>query len=321
MKRRVSLTLVSTAAVLLSVYGGHADDKLTALTYQDVPRGFLGELAARTTEPGSKGVGVPFYLPQSAKDGITYGIDISHYTFSNGASINWDELGSKKVSFVYIKASEGVSYYDGTFEGSWHSLGAMANGPVRGAYHFLRALDDPREQAVTFVNILKEKSDYKVGRDLPPVVDLEWDCKRDAKGRPIYKNGRCAHDNWSDLTPDEITSRVSSFLAQLKKELNVDALVYTSNVWWNERHLNDASDKTFLAANKLWIADYTKKSQKTSNPPIPAGLQSIMWQFTDNGKLTDTCNPSDKNSHCTDTNAVLMNFADFKRALGIADQQ
>ncbi|WP_165420513.1 glycoside hydrolase family 25 protein [Rhizobium leguminosarum] len=320
MMRLFSMVFISIASFLTNACFCLGQETLTPLTFQDVPRGFLGESAARRSEPVSRGVGIPFFLPRNAKDGVIYGIDISHHSFSDGAEINWEQLKANKVSFVYMKASEGTMFYDSTFQKSWKALDGITDPPMRGAYHFLRALEDPRKQAETFIKVLSEESNYTVGKDLPPVVDLEWDCRRDARGRPVYRKGRCAHDNWSDLKPEEIAAHVATFVQVLKDKFGVAPVVYTSAVWWGERRLSQADkDGKFLSDGKFWIADYTRAAQRSSAPPMPTGKQWTIWQFTDNGKLTEECDPSNKNSNCTDTNAVILSMGEFKQAMGISN--
>jgi lysozyme len=294
---------------------------LTVLSDEDVPRRVLAEAAARLEEPGTLGLGVPFRLPQDARPEFTYGIDISHYTFSKGKTLDWDRLDDQRVSFVYMKATEGARLVDGTFKSSWAAATSAKQSPLRGAYHFLRADEEPEAQAEAFLKVIREQTDFKVGRDLPPAVDLEWDCKRGPNGRPIMTNGRCAHDNWTDYSPSQIADRVDRFLKLVESKLGVTPVVYTAAQWWSDVKLTQLSSEqqaAFLTKNPIWIADYSSKSQKAGKPRMPAARAFAVWQFTDNGKVTDTCDPNDKQSECTDTNVVMMSDADFRKLLGLS---
>ena len=111
-----------------------------------------------------------------------YGIDISHH---NAGDIVWDSLyvltdkrgktirdhhlakDIRPVSFVFIKATEGVSMVDKDFKRNWQDAGR--SGLRRGAYHFFRSSKDGEAQARLFI---KTVGDLRF-KDLPPVLDIE----------------------------------------------------------------------------------------------------------------------------------------------------
>jgi lysozyme len=110
-----------------------------------------------------------------------YGIDISKYQ----PDIEWKSLmvmtdaqgrttksitkakNIKKVSYVFIKATEGTSMKDKHFKTHWKNAGK--HDIRRGAYHFFRSSKDARQQALHFIQTVGPLSED----DLPPVLDIE----------------------------------------------------------------------------------------------------------------------------------------------------
>jgi lysozyme len=310
-----TLAVILLSYLTLATSTSNADDALIPLTDQDLPRSALGEMGLRLSEPGFFGTGPPFVFPEDAKPEYLYGIDVSHYNFTNGRKIDWQALPSKSVHFVYIKATQGAKYFDDTFAKSW-SDSRLTNSAAlrRGAYHFLSADADPEAQAKTFIQVLT-KSNYTAGADLPPAVDLEWDCTTGPTGKVLRDDkGNCLGDKWSKYSSDQIVQKASVWLNKVEHEIGVRPVVYTNAQWWKSVGLGD---NQFLLGQPLWIADYSPKSQQAGRPRTPAGYASIMWQFTDNAKIEPTCLPSDRRSPCTDSSVVFMEQKAFLKLMGV----
>ncbi len=281
------------------------------LTTQDVPRSALAEFGAQLLEPSeadTKGVGVPFIFPDDAKPGadakppIIHGIDLSHHNFPKNAKYDLAGLEKRLVAFVYMKASEGTTYYDPFFKKNWTQVKIL-----KGGYHFLSAKKDPIEQANNFIRQLTAVG-YKAGRDLPPVLDLEWDCS-------AVVDGKCVHDYWSDLTLEQILTQIARASNHIKSKLGVEPIYYSNAYWISSVKLEGTA---FVKSAKWWMNDFTKKSYNAGKPRSPAGVTPLLWQFTENGKLVDSCNPLSLKSLCTDTNRVMMSLDAFKAAMGVA---
>lgn len=90
------------------------------------------------------------------------GIDVSRH---NG-KIDFEQVASHDVKFVFVKASEGVSHRDENFKRNCRA--ASKAGLLVGAYHFFRKGNDGGEQARHFVASVKG-----VTLDLPLVIDIE----------------------------------------------------------------------------------------------------------------------------------------------------
>lgn len=90
------------------------------------------------------------------------GIDIS----VNQGRIRWDEMKGKNIpGFIYVKATEGVTYKE-----PWYVrniIGARKMGISVGSYHFFRKRDGA-QQAKNFIKVVGHKK-----QDLITVVDCE----------------------------------------------------------------------------------------------------------------------------------------------------
>ena len=167
------------------------------------------------------------------------GIDVSHH---NNVS-DWSEIKSADISFVILKATDGMDYLDPTFTDRFKAL--KTAGLIRGAYHFYETNDSPLVQANLFI----KNAPLKAG-DLPPIVDIE------RVKAPATKN---------------LHSDFKTFLKQLEGHYGVKPIIYTGTKFWN--HVM----KEHLADYPLWIAEYG-----TDSPTIPDGWQNwTMWQYTD----------------------------------------
>ena len=82
--------------------------------------------------------------PHQKRDSV-YGFDISHYQ----SSVNFDAAyNTGGLRFVYIKATEGLTYKDPLF--SDHYEGATSAGFIRGGYHFAHGDESASDQAEFF---------------------------------------------------------------------------------------------------------------------------------------------------------------------------
>jgi hypothetical protein len=82
--------------------------------------------------------------PHQKRDSV-YGFDISHYQSSVDFDAAYNNGG---LRFVYIKATEGLTYLDPLF--SDHYEGATSAGFIRGGYHFAHGDESASDQAEFF---------------------------------------------------------------------------------------------------------------------------------------------------------------------------
>ena len=104
------------------------------------------------------------------------GVDVSHYQ----GEIDWEVLSSQDIDFAFLKATEGSSYVDDTYE--YNCTEARKAGLAVGAYHFFSFDSAAKTQAENFIGTVDEidieRNRVKVivsmfGRETP--VELELD--------------------------------------------------------------------------------------------------------------------------------------------------
>jgi lysozyme len=149
------------------------------------------------------------------------GIDISHHQ----GKINWSELArvfdDHTLSFVYIKATEGITHTDS----KWliNSAACREYKIKFGAYHFYQPNKNPIEQAKHFLNTYQ----FQHG-DLPPVLDVEV-------------------ESHSSIIPG-----VKEWLSYVEKETGVKPVVYTSLDFYQRLFQDEMKN------HKFWIASYSR---------------------------------------------------------------
>jgi lysozyme len=269
----IRAVLVSTALQVTLLIGGNAF-AAERLPLRDEPsRDELARYAM--TKDLVRAIPRKFEFPKHVVDGQTFGIDVSHYQ----GKVNWTKIVGHGVSFAYAKATEGTRFYDSQFSNNWAGLMASrkTKQPIlRGAYHFMSAVDDSAEQAQSFLAIVGLMDD----KDLPPCLDVEWDFER-KKGK-FVKDGQGNNiDRWSSLSPTEIVSRLKIWLKHVESVTGKRPIIYTNTAWWKER----IGDNLDLAEYELWIADYTSRSLKREVPVVPKSFKWAIWQITDLGTI------------------------------------
>ena len=196
--------------------------------------------------------------PEVPAGNFDFGIDISHH---NKDDIKWDELKvmtDKKgrttksiknakeitpVSFVIMKATEGLTFQDSKFDKWWEETDE--SDLRRGAYHFFRTSKDPVGQAEHYIKI--------VGRlkktDLPPILDLET-----------------IHRGCSKAT---LNKNAALWLETVRKYYDRKPVIYTSRSF-----VENILDDSLKDKYHIWISDYFH--------PEPTIRKWYIWQFTDN---------------------------------------
>ena len=186
-----------------------------------------------------------------------YGIAISHH---NAGDIVWDSLyvltdkrgktirdhhlakDIRPVSFVFIKATEGVSMVDKDFKRNWQDAGR--SGLRRGAYHFFRSSKDGEAQARLFI---KTVGDLRF-KDLPPVLDIET----------IHRGG----------SRKKLNEEALKWLRIIEEHYGKKPIVYAGASF-----AKDYLSKDITENYPVWIAHYEKDQ--------PAFEGWTWWQFTD----------------------------------------
>lgn len=182
---------------------------------------------------------------------LVEGIDVSHYQ----GRIDWPKVRNDGIVFAIMKATQGLRAVDPRFKFNWEA--SKKAGLSRGAYHFLEPDQDGTAQAQHFLRTVE----FTKG-DLIPAVDVE------RKG-------------------EALTRTLKDFLAEVKKSLGVDAVIYVSPSFWNE-HLADAFEEPL--PNPLWIAEYDVSAPKTTRGIGPW----LVWQYSKTGRVDGIAGPVDR---------------------------
>jgi lysozyme len=176
-----------------------------------------------------------------------HGIDVSKHQ----QNINWQQVVDMrvkgvKISFVFIKASEGASRIDNNFQKNWKEVEQI--GLLRGAYHFFRPVKSPKIQADMFISQVRLKTG-----DLPPVVDVE---------------------NANLQSTAKICQNLQKFLDLLEDEYNVKPIIY-SNLSFYTRHLAGK-----FTEYPIWIAYYLEDPFE-----MPDEKNWSFWQYSESGNV------------------------------------
>lgn len=175
----------------------------------------------------------------------TYGIDVSVHQ----GKIEWGEISTFRghpITFVYIKATEGATRKDRTYERNIEE--ARKTDLLIGSYHFFKANRDPKTQFDNFQSIVDRSK-----QDLVPMIDVE---EIVGVGEELFKE------------------RLHTFVQLIEEYYGKKPLIYSQNSFFN-RHLADR-----YSSYPLMIARY-----HTQQPRLDNDIKWTIWQFTEEGKL------------------------------------
>jgi len=171
-----------------------------------------------------------------------HGIDLSHYQ----TNVNWKTLSKTPIRFVYLKATDGITYTDPLFHKRAKDL--QNYHFESGAYHFFEADDDPQKQAQHFLETI---SQYPF--TLTPMVDVEVTDQQ---------------------SPETLQKRLKIWLDAVEHATGCRPLIYSYGSFWESNIGSSFNTYPF------WLADY----QPT--PHLPKGMTSwSIWQYTDKGHI------------------------------------
>ena len=146
------------------------------------------------------------------------GIDVSKFQ----GTINWKKVAnSKKVKFVYIRATEGTSIKDPNYKANIDS--ARKHNIYVGSYHVYSSKTSAYTQFANYKSVVVKKK-----QDLIPVLDIEG-----------HHSGRL------DM------ARVNKLLELMEKEYGVKPMIYTSEKVYNE-HFTGKRYRSY----HIFIANY-----------------------------------------------------------------
>ncbi|TMP26443.1 hypothetical protein CWB99_19260 [Pseudoalteromonas rubra] len=170
------------------------------------------------------------------------GIDVSHYQ----GVVDWQQVAQTGVQFVYIKATDGITYRDPEFYS--HLKGAQAAGLQTGAYHFFEPDDDPIKQADNFMTTVQG-----LELTLMPMLDVEITSNRSSQ---------------------QISSGVAKFIAAVEQRTGCQTILYSYGDYWQQNL------SAQFAGQPFWLADYA------ASPSVPEQAQAWwLWQYSDSARV------------------------------------
>lgn len=182
---------------------------------------------------------------------------------------------SNYISFVVIKATEGVNLKDKKFDYNWLECGKTKL--YRGAYHYFRPNKSGIEQAKFFLKTVQFKSG-----DIAPVIDVEqihysiyYTKVKVKKHHKVYYKSR------RKIGVDKVMAyhNLRDMVDYLYKHTGTKPLIYTTTSHWNSYYAKLFENEHH---HFLWVADYRKK---VKNPITPKGWDWSIWQHTPRGKI------------------------------------
>ena len=186
--------------------------------------------------------GIIWFVYPEHKGYEVKGIDVARYQ----GDIDWEIISSQSIKFAFIKATEGSSYSDPTFD--VNIIESRNNGIYSSAYHFFSAESSGKTQAENFIKIV---SPYII--DLPPVLDFEI---------PKTVNDK-----------ENIVKEAQVFLRTVEKFFGITPIIYTTY----------ESYSAFLASDfyeyPLWFRDLLRE------PKIEGERDWLFWQYSNRGRI------------------------------------
>ena len=170
-----------------------------------------------------------------------FSVDVSHHQ----GAMDWKRTKAAGVQFAYIKATEGLNWYDPQF--SRNVQGARQNGIPFGIYHFWRGLVAPELQ---LANFMKSYESIDIGNPIPFAIDVE------------------AHDG---LTPKQTKNSLVKLIQLMANELGKLPTIYTSKEKW-DKYVEPYERWEELP---LWAANW-----EASTPTLPRDWEEwYIWQY------------------------------------------
>jgi lysozyme len=175
-----------------------------------------------------------------------HGIDVSYYQ----GKIDWQKVKAMeedqvRVSFAFIKATEGLLTVDPYFQRNWRE--APKAGIKVGAYHFFR----PKKSGLWQANFFLQTISVEKG-DLPPVVDVE---------------------SLDGVTPAQMRKELNAFIVQIEQKTRVKPIIYSGLKFYKDHLMG------YYSSYPFWVAHYHQPKLKL------ASNSWKFWQHSDRARI------------------------------------
>lgn len=178
-------------------------------------------------------------------------IDLSHHN----AEPDWEALKRGGILGVIMKASEGTSYVDPTFQP--RKQNALAAGLAIASYHFFRG--NPDAEMAHYLSVAK----------------------------PVFGE-RVVIDHEAEATLDQLVQAVK-YLRANRPDLQV--AIYSGHLI--KEQLGSTKNEYLAVNTSLWIAHYTEQAQPSW--PKGTWPAWSLWQYTDHASVAGCSAPVDGN--------------------------
>lgn len=176
---------------------------------------------------------------------LAHGIDVSHYQ----GRINWDEVAKdSKVTYVFLKATEGVNTIDDTYAYNFRECKRV--GLKVGSYLFFRPHLSARAQFDLFVSQVDTKQ-----QDLLPVIDAE-----------VIRG----------VSVNLFQARLLELCNLFEREYGKKPIIYTGKNFYNKHIYGNAAFRVY----KFFIAAYAFEE-----PSLHGDFDYVMWQYSATGRV------------------------------------
>lgn len=252
-----------------------------------------GALPQATQGPGGRMTPQAKPAPQASalrkpSDFPVQGIDVA----SHQGNVNWAKVKGAGARFVYVKATEGTSYYNPYFDQQYG--GAKAHGLYAGAYVFARPDGNARAQARYFYDHAQYLRD---GKTLPLMLDLEG---------PYPGTG--VKDLCWNRKPASMINWINTFVTTIGHRSGSPMLIYTNNWWWSQC----TGDSGKFGGDYLNTA-YWSSTEPTTLPG--SWTRWTVWQYTGSGSIAGVSGAVDRDVF-NGSMAKLRRWADPPSAKG-----
>lgn len=174
-----------------------------------------------------------------------HGIDVSHYQ----GRINWDEVArDHRVTYVYLKATEGVNTIDDTYAYNFSECKRV--GLKVGSYLFFR----PHLSAQAQFDLFKSRVNTRQ-QDLLPVIDIE-----------VIRG----------VSESVMQARLLELCDLFEREYGKKPIIYTGKNFYNKYIYGNHR----LHAYKFFIAAYS-----FIEPDLYGDNDYVMWQYSATGSV------------------------------------
>jgi GH25 family lysozyme M1 (1,4-beta-N-acetylmuramidase)/Flp pilus assembly protein TadD len=185
------------------------------------------------------------------------GIDVSYWD----AGIDWPSVKDFGIEFVFMKATEGITYKDPTLAERWESTKSV--GIPRSAYHFFRANVDPIKQAEYFIQAVEAMDG---DAELPPVLDMETN---DGKSK------------------EEFLAGIKIWLDMVEQAMGKKPIIYAGYFAFQDLFSDqNGSPPVWASEYHLWLAQYPTTYTEGGEPSLPRDWSDwTFWQYSDRGSV------------------------------------